>query len=133
MKFFQGDNMHTVRLGKDFHFDAAHFLPDYEGACARLHGHRWNFQVILEGEVEFETKMLMDFNVLKVIVKEKIEDVLDHRMLNDLADTVDLIFQNPTAERIVKWIFDALKDDLPMLHSIKLWESPGSWVLYGEK
>ena len=125
--------MHTVRLGKEFHFDAAHFLPNYDGACSRLHGHRWNFQVILEGEVKHETQMLMDFHVLKEIVQRRIEDVLDNYTLNDLADTVSLIFEIPTAERLVKWIFDELAEEINELHSIKLWESPGSWVLYGEK
>lgn len=125
--------MHTVRLGKEFHFDAAHSLPNYDGACARLHGHRWNFEVILEGEVKHETQMLMDFHVLKDIVKRKIEDVLDHQHLNSLADTVSPVFENPTAERLVKWMFDQLAEEIDDLHSVKLWESPGSWVLYGEK
>ncbi len=47
-------------------------------------------------------------------------DKLDHRELNKIVD-------NPTAENIVEWIHERLKDKLP-LHSIKLWEGEGKWV-----
>jgi 6-pyruvoyl-tetrahydropterin synthase len=28
-------------LGVTLKFDAAHFLPGYNGACSRMHGHTW--------------------------------------------------------------------------------------------
>lgn len=117
--------MAKVRLGKKFHFDAAHSLPDYDGPCANLHGHRWEYEIILEGEVDPETGMLLDFNELKKIATEEIHDKLDHKHLNSLEDDV---FQNPTAERMVSWIGNQLMPRLPNLVAVKLWESPGSWV-----
>lgn len=34
---------------KKFSFDAAHYLPSYEGKCERLHGHTYRLTVMLEG------------------------------------------------------------------------------------
>ena len=62
----------------------------------------------------------MDFSKLKNIVEEEVVDKLDHQELNKIVD-------NPTAENIVEWIHEMLKDKLP-LHSIKLWEGEGKWV-----
>lgn len=110
-----------MKLGREFFFDAAHFLPNYKGKCEKLHGHTYKFEVIIEGEIG-KKGMVIDFNTIKKIVEKKILKKLDHGNLNSF-------FKNPTAEIIAKWIFNELKRDLPFLHSIKLWEGEGKWVL----
>lgn len=30
------------------HFDAAHYIKDYDGKCNREHGHRWNIDVTMD-------------------------------------------------------------------------------------
>jgi 6-pyruvoyltetrahydropterin/6-carboxytetrahydropterin synthase len=87
---------------REFKFDAAHFLTDYYGKCERMHGHTYKLQVTLEGEIQ-SNGLVIDFVILKRIVKKYVLDKLDHHLLNDLID-------NPTAERIVTWIWKQLED-----------------------
>jgi 6-pyruvoyltetrahydropterin/6-carboxytetrahydropterin synthase len=87
---------------KEFDFDAAHFLTDYYGKCERLHGHTYKLAVTLQGRVQ-KNGLVLDFVVLKRIVKKQVLDKLDHYLLND-------IIKNPSAERVVMWIWDQLKD-----------------------
>src|SRR5574343_1057632 len=115
-----------MRLVKRFSFDAAHHLPNYEGACKNKHGHSWVCELTVSGEYNEETGMICDFKKLKQLVQENVVSKLDHTDLNN-------IFENPTAENIVVWIFDALIDDLDRvglaIAEIRLWESPDSSVL----
>ena len=87
---------------KEFDFDAAHFLTNYYGKCERLHGHTYKLAVTLEGKVQ-KNGLVIDFVVLKRIVKKYVLDKLDHYCLND-------IIKNPSAERVVVWIWDQLQD-----------------------
>lgn len=107
---------------KEFTFDAAHFLTNYKGKCERLHGHTYKLQVMVKGPVQ-ENGMLMDFIELKKIVNKKVIDRLDHSNLNDT-------IEQSSAENISIWIWNELKDDLPHLHEIRVWETPTSFVIY---
>ena len=109
-----------MRIGREFNFDASHFLPDYKGKCERVHGHTYRLIVEVGGEPK-DDGMVMDFSKLKDIVNESIIEKLDHSNLNDL-------FENPTAERIAGWIFKELEKKIPV-SSIKLYEGIGKWVL----
>jgi 6-pyruvoyltetrahydropterin/6-carboxytetrahydropterin synthase len=111
-----------MRMGRVFYFDAAHFLPDYKGKCEQLHGHTYTLEVVLEDEKK-EDGMVLDFNELKNIIQERILDRLDHSNMNE-------IFENPTAENIVEWIFKELDEEIP-LKSVRLWEGRGKWVEAG--
>ncbi len=93
-------------ITREFTFDAAHFLTDYYGKCERMHGHTYKLQVTLEGEVQ-PNGLVIDFVVLKRIVKKHVLEKLDHYVLND-------VIENPSAERVVMWIWEQLKD-LPTL------------------
>ena len=59
-------------------FSACHFIPCHE-KCARLHGHSYIVRLRLEGETG-DSGMLMDFVVLKKVLKELAEE-LDHKTL----------------------------------------------------
>ena len=52
---------------KEFEFDAAHYLPEYNGKCERLHGHTYKLVVKVEGTPDKEG-MVIDFIRLKNIV-----------------------------------------------------------------
>lgn len=78
-------------------FDAAHFLPKYEGKCAFMHGHHWVVELGVEGRIDPETFMVIDFSELNKFLKEEVIARLDHRLVND-------IITNPTAEVIAHWI-----------------------------
>ena len=93
-------------LSKEFTFDAAHFLTRYHGKCEHLHGHTYKLRVTVEGKVQ-ANGLVLDFGILKKIVKERILDKYDHRCLNDY-------FENPSAEVIVQHFWEELVD-LPAL------------------
>ncbi|HLG25340.1 MAG TPA: 6-carboxytetrahydropterin synthase QueD, partial [Candidatus Gracilibacteria bacterium] len=87
---------------KEFSFDSAHFLTNYYGKCERMHGHTYRLSVTLEGAVQ-SNGLVIDFVVLKRIVKKRVLDALDHCLLND-------VLENPSAERIAVWIWGRLKN-----------------------
>ena len=108
-----------VRLTKTFHFEAAHDLPVFpEGhKCRRLHGHSFQFDVIVEGEVPESRGYLIDYADIKTAA-EPIVRQLDHYYLNDIEG-----LSNPTSEVIAKWIWDRLKLRLPALAAIVVYET----------
>ena len=59
-------------------FSACHFIPCHE-KCARLHGHSYIIRLRLEGDIG-ESGMLMDFVVLKRVLK-KLAEEFDHKTL----------------------------------------------------
>jgi len=93
-------------ITKEFKFDAAHRLTKYHGACERMHGHTYKLQVTVAGDMQ-EDGMVLDFVILKKIVTERVLSKVDHHNLNDL-------FENPTSEVVIKWIWEQLVD-LPEL------------------
>ena len=100
------------------HFSASHFLR-FCGDCEQLHGHNYTVDVFITGPLN-EDGMVMDFNQLKAIIKKEVIDELDHNNLNDIID-------NPTAEKILEWIENRLREKLN-LYSIRLYEGNGKWV-----
>ncbi len=113
----------AMLVSKAFTFDAAHLLPYYDGECRNLHGHTYRLVVTIDAPVQ-KDGLAMDFAVLKQIVKNKVVERLDHTYLNDL-------LENPSAENVVIWIWNELKDALPAkLHQLELAETPSSWVVY---
>ena len=50
-----------ITVVKEFTFDAAHYLPGYNGKCNRPHGHTYRLQVGIEGEPDHSTGMVIDF------------------------------------------------------------------------
>lgn len=95
--------MPTLKVSKEFKFEAAHFLPKYHGKCERMHGHSYRFIITVEGELDPESGMVIDFLILKKIVKERVLSKVDHYCLNDF-------IENPTAENTAIWIWDQLSD-----------------------
>lgn len=112
-----------MRLDVEFYFAAAHRLPRYEGPCFRLHGHNYKFFVSVEGEVDPRTGMIADFGKIKEVVGEEVLSRVDHRNLNDVLD-------NPTAENIARWIWEALSPRVPGLCEVRLYEIPDCCVTY---
>ena len=55
---------------KEFEFDAAHYLPSYNGKCEHLHGHTYKLVVKVDGRPDMEG-MVLDFSLLKKIVQNR--------------------------------------------------------------
>lgn len=119
-----------VLVSKEFTFDSAHHLHCYEGKCKSLHGHTYKLQVVMSGETD-ERGIVIDFADMKRLAKERVIDVLDHHYLNDVLPPM-----NTTAENMVVWIYETLKQALIEEHwfpnvdleEIRLWETPTSYA-----
>lgn len=119
---------------KVFEFEAAHNLPNYNGICKQLHGHRWKLEVSVihcssfHNGIELdEQQMIMDFSDLKQIVNKLIINRLDHSYINGVLNSSE----QPTAEVMVEWIANQLKVALPEhieLYWLKLWETSTSYI-----
>jgi 6-pyruvoyltetrahydropterin/6-carboxytetrahydropterin synthase len=89
----------TVEAG----FSSGHYLRNYRGKCENPHGHNYKVFVTLIGEQLDEAGMLLDFKLLKQVMRPTV-DYLDHRMINDLEPFVSAI--NPSAENLAKYFYD---------------------------
>ena len=65
-------NLHRTMVSKEFTFDAAHHLFNYEGKCKSLHGHTYHLQIAVSGYLD-ERGMTYDFGDLKNIYKNHLE------------------------------------------------------------
>jgi len=121
------------------HFDAAHRLRDYKGKCARLHGHTWQIEAVVQGKSLDNTGMLIDFKLLKELLGNVIDE-FDHRCINELPGFADDVpdTMNPTAENIAHYIYEKLQQLITTrkphirLSRVRVWESPGAGAAYWE-
>jgi len=141
--------MKRIRVTKEFTFEMAHALWNYDGACRNIHGHSYRLFVTIIGEPEQDEQnakfgMVMDFKDLKDVVRQKITSRLDHSLVvykNAESNTLDSVrsmydkvyvfdFQ-PTCENLVSYIADKMTKALPngvTLHSLKLYETASSYA-----
>ena len=109
----------------EYHFDAAHKLLNYKGACANLHGHTYLIKFTLKCEDwELKNDMVMDFKDVKKIIKRIIDKNFDHKNLNRE------VKYNPTAENLAKDIYNRVKRKIPILYSVEIWEGLGTSIKY---
>ncbi len=116
-----------LTVTKEFTFDAAHFLRNYEGPCANMHGHTYKLQVTVTSHSLDKCGMLVDFAVLKKSVESHIVSQFDHRVINEVVE------YNPTAENMVNDFARILLKELPgeiYLREVRLWETPTSFATW---
>ncbi|MGQ0673872.1 MAG: 6-pyruvoyl trahydropterin synthase family protein [Hyphomicrobium sp.] len=103
-----------MRIYKDFHFEAAHFLPSAAPgtANARIHGHSFRARVVVDGEPDDETGYVMHFDELTRLIADA-EAALDHRLLNEIEG-----LSAPTLERIAIWLWNRMQNRVPGLAEI---------------
>ena len=141
--------MTKIRLTKEFGFEMAHSLLNYDGLCKHIHGHSYKLAVTviatpLEDKKSPKYGMVMDFGALKKIVNKLIVEPLDHAFVVN-ANTPDEWFNNqsqlfektykvdyqPTCENMVIDFAEKIKSALPKdieLFSIKLHETATSFA-----
>jgi 6-pyruvoyltetrahydropterin/6-carboxytetrahydropterin synthase len=131
-----------VAVFRKEHFNAAHRLynPSWDdnknfevfGKCSypHYHGHNYELIVKLTGVPDPQTGYVMDLKVLSTIIKEQVLEKFDHKNLN--LDTVYFKEMNPTAENIVKVIYDLLRKSIePGLDlQVRLYETERNFVEY---
>ncbi|NVK63862.1 MAG: 6-carboxytetrahydropterin synthase [Flavobacteriales bacterium] len=114
--------MRTAIIRKE-HFNAAHRLHNSNwseaknkevfGKCnnPNFHGHNYQLEVKVIGDVDPETGYVMDVKVLKSIIRKNVLERYDHKNLNlDVSDFKNL---NPTVENIAQVVYTNILKDLP--------------------
>jgi 6-pyruvoyltetrahydropterin/6-carboxytetrahydropterin synthase len=106
-------------ISKQFRFEAAHYLPDHDGKCAKLHGHSWVMHVAVQADQLYKTGpkrgMVMDFGEIKETVKPLVGEYLDHKCLND---SIPEIY--PTSECLAQWVFRKVEGKLDHQRIVEL-------------
>ena len=128
-----------------------HRIPNHDGKCKFPHGHRYRLETTIRGQVSTlkntsSEGMIYDLSKLKLILRQKIQDRLDHRFMiykedkllknlfsDSLKKELNLFFVPfiPTAENIVLWCYQQIEDvfDTTIYVSrCRLFESPNSFV-----
>jgi 6-pyruvoyltetrahydropterin/6-carboxytetrahydropterin synthase len=134
--------MPRVRVTRRLHFSAGHRLhnPAYDearnrevfGACSNPtgHGHNYDLEVTVEGEVDPETGFVIDLKRLRDLVQEMVIEDVDHANLNVDVDWMREV--NPTAENLAVQIWRRLEGRLDggRLVSVRLFETERNFVEY---
>ena len=131
-----------VTVSRKAHFNAAHrlFVENWSdeknqslfGKCSNsnFHGHNYELIVDVTGEVNHVTGVVIDLKELKDIIKDEIEELLDHKNLNlDVPYFKKVI---PTAENICIFIWNILRDKISTDNelAVTLYETPRNFVKY---
>jgi len=138
-----------IRVTKEFSFEMAHALWNYDGPCRNVHGHSYRLFVTLWGTPIDEQDnpkngMVIDFSELKRIVKKEIVDIFDHsvvvsrkfdsertEMMSELFGNTVLLDYQPTCENLVADFAGRIAKLLPdgtRLHSLRLYETATSYA-----
>ncbi|MEE4214089.1 MAG: 6-carboxytetrahydropterin synthase [Bacteroidales bacterium] len=141
--------MSKIRVTKEFGFETAHALWNYDGPCRNVHGHSYKLFVTLIGEpvndpADPKNGMVIDFGDLKKLVNKEIVKVFDHSVVisnkfeREKLQAMEKMFGNvlevdyqPTCENLVTDIAGRIKSRLPAnisLHSLRLYETATSYA-----
>ncbi len=131
-----------ITVSRKAHFNAAHRLHNKNwsdeknqkifGKCnyQNYHGHNYELIVSVTGKINPETGYVIDMGELKKIIKNEVEERLDHKNLN--LDVPHFSNTIPSAENICIFIYDILRDniDSQLKLSVRLYETPRNFVEY---
>jgi len=139
----------VIRVTREFTFEMAHVLFNYDGPCRNVHGHSYRLFVTIAGVPISDVNnpkngMVIDFTDLKNIVMKEIVNIFDHSvvvsrgfdevkremMKKTFGNTVIVDYQ-PTCENLVADFAGRISTRLPAgirLHSLKLYETAKSFA-----
>lgn len=131
-----------VSVIRKAHFNAAHRLynPAWDseqndtvfGLCnnPNFHGHNYNMEVKVTGEIDQTTGYVIDIKDLKKIIEEEVTSRFDHKNLN--LDTDEFKNLIPTAENIVVVIYNLIRQKLDHRYDlhVRLYETERNIVEY---
>jgi len=139
----------NIRLTREFTFEMAHVLLNYDGPCKNVHGHSYRLFVTLSGVPVNDPDnpkngMVIDFSDLKKIVLEKIVNKFDHSvvisrdfnrekrgMMEQVFGNTVIVDYQPTCENLVADFASRLINEMPSgitLHSLRLYETAKSYA-----
>ena len=128
--------MNKIRITKEFKFEMAHALHGYDGLCKNIHGHSYRLWVTVIGDIQEvpghrKNGMVLDFDVIKKVVKKTVVDKYDHSLvINGKSPHANVDFSafekvfhleyQPTSENLVVDFANLIKEELP--DNIKLYK-----------
>jgi 6-pyruvoyltetrahydropterin/6-carboxytetrahydropterin synthase len=139
----------TIRVTREFTFEMAHVLWNYDGPCRNVHGHSYRLFVTISGvpvndNTNPKNGMVIDFADLKNIVLTEIINVFDHavtvsrdfekdkiEMLKETFGNTVIVDYQPTCENLVADFAGRIKKRLPAgikLNNLKLYETAKSYA-----
>ena len=129
------------RVTKVMHFCYGHRLLNYDGKCRHLHGHNGRVEIELSTARLDRLGMVRDFTEIKRAIQGWIDDHLDHKLilckddpalpaLRRLKEPVFVIDVNPTAEHLVRLIYDEVARRRFPVTAVRLWETASSFATY---
>lgn len=132
----------SLTIYRKAHFNAAHRLyrKDWSdeknskifGKCSNpnFHGHNYELEVGITGNVDPETGFVINLDILKKVIFEEVEAPFDHKNLN--VEVPEFKNLNPTVENIAIVIWNKLRERLDSKYalSVKLFETPRNFVVY---
>lgn len=115
-------------LKAQMYFSAAHHLLNYNGKCENMHGHNWLVEAYVSGTELDKSNILVDYKVIKSNLKE-ILDYLDHKDINELPEFKGI---SPSSEVLAKFIYEKMKECIPLTSKVSVWETSTSCASYYE-
>lgn len=134
--------MAIIHVTKEFRFEMAHALSNYDGKCHYIHGHSYLLKITVSGkpacdETNPKLGMVIDFGDLKMIVTDNILERFDHALVLSSKATlayelkyeyqkVEIVNYQPTCENMILHFVEILKPLLPKdvsLYSLQLCET----------
>lgn len=133
----------TRRLG----FDSAHRVTRHESKCRNVHGHRYEVEITVRGDLDTSGRVV-DFGVVKQVVGDWIYEALDHGYIaapwDELAVGPERVglkvyrmpehLGEPTAENIAvlvageaQRLLDGVKAGLSVV-AVRVYETPNCWA-----
>ena len=144
----------TTRIKRFVETDTGHRVPNHKSKCKHMHGHRYRWEAVIEGDVVqksgvSEEGMLMDFSDISKILETYIHDIVDHSFIvyeNDLLgiEALEILGDEhrtlkvpfiPTAENLARWAFEQVEPHIVskygqtiQLVAMNVRETPKSWA-----
>jgi len=138
-----------IRVTREFTFEMAHALWNYDGPCRNVHGHSYRLFVTVSGRpvdnpADPKNGMVIDFGDLKKLVYGSIISIFDHSVTissnqeKERTEACKAMFGNtvvvdyqPTCENLAADFASRIKNRLPAgvtLHNLKLYETATSYA-----
>ena len=143
----------AISITRRLEFDSGHRIPNHDGQCRHLHGHRYAIEVTLTGEVadhpgKADDGMVLDFGDIKRLTNQYVVDLWDHAFLvakedeglvaflASLPNHKTVVMEHvPTVENLANASFTILQPVFNKafggrleLSALRLYETPNCWA-----
>ena len=143
----------AISITRRLEFDSGHRIPNHDGQCRHLHGHRYAIEVTLTGVIadhpgKADDGMVLDFGDIKRLTNQYVVELWDHAFLvakedegvvaflASLPNHKTVIMEHvPTVENLANAAYAILQPVFSKafggrleLSSLRLYETPNCWA-----